>query len=611
MSLNVCTLFLLVFLSCKGDMLMKAGDSTNNIVSSNSAFHLNGRLKVVGTQLSNESGQAIQLRGMSTHGLQYRGNCYNNTSLNLLMRDWGADILRISMYIQEGGYESNPVYYTNFVDSLVNKCYSEGIYALIDWHMLHPGDPNHNTELAKVFFQHVSQKHASKGNVLYEICNEPNDSEGVVTWPMIKNYANQIIPIIRANDPNSVIIVGTPESASRPDLVVGNALAYNNLMYTMHFYAADSWQTNHQGRRMGYVSKAIAGGIPVFVTEFGTQDGWGDGANDFAMSARWLKFLAERKISWCNWNYSDSPLSGAVWKTGTCPNGPWTDANLKESGLWIRPRISSPADDWTGTFPAWEWEYNLASGTGTSTQISPGSSIQVSESKSGTPGFLPYPTNGTARTVLAANAGAGFNLTSSVLQFGASNADVPNKFSFYEIKEASSLACVSFRLSFNNSTNGTAILSIGNSEGSLYKNSAAYSNLKQQGQFAAIRFLVGNSSTNAQYRYADGTSYFHRSHDANLFARSGNLDIEVYCNNTEVSKVYERAGLSYTLPATSLHMFVNGVQVKYAGSADIASTGETFSYSPIDAFMFSGANSTGNTLNFSVSNIKIKSLTGG
>jgi endoglucanase len=332
----VCMLFAL--------MLTAQPTSTQNAVipAVQHAFRANGTLQVMGTQLCNRQGTPVQLRGMSTHGLQYRGNCYNKASLALLANGWGADILRISMYVQEGGYASKPAFFTHMVDSLVEECYRLGIYALIDWHMLHPGDPNANTALAKTFFEHVSKLHAGKGNVLYEICNEPNNDQHTVTWPMLKHYAEQIIPVIRDNDPASVIIVGTPEFASRPDFVIGNALSYQNIMYTMHFYAADKGQTE----RMGYVEKAITNGIPVFVTEFGTQNGWGDGANDFVTSLKWLNFLAKHKISWCNWNYSDSPLSGAAWKTGTCPNGPWTDDQLKESGAWIKAHIDTPADEW-------------------------------------------------------------------------------------------------------------------------------------------------------------------------------------------------------------------------------------------------------------------------
>ncbi len=183
-------------------------DRKTKLTAVNQTFTTHGNLQVIGTQLSDGNGDPVQLRGMSTHGLQYRGDCYNEASLDLLTDDWGVDILRISMYVQEGGYEDDPVFFTKFVDSLVGECYDRGIYALIDWHMLHPGDPNANTALAKVFFEHVSEEHADKGNVLYEICNEPNNDNYTVTWPMIKNYAEEIIPIIRNNDPNSVIIVG-------------------------------------------------------------------------------------------------------------------------------------------------------------------------------------------------------------------------------------------------------------------------------------------------------------------------------------------------------------------------------------------------------------------
>ena len=615
-TLNLLSLLLIVFMSCKGDKIIMAQEE--EVVSKQAAvsvragspFDINGRLILLGTNIVNKNGAAIQLRGMSTHGLQYRGNCYNETSLNLLMHDWGIDILRISMYIQEGGYETDPVRFTNFVDELVEKCYKEGVYALVDFHMLDPGDPNYNTERAKVFFEHMSKKHASKGNVIYEICNEPNNKQYEVTWPIIKNYADQIVPIIRNNDPQSIIIVGTPEHASRPDLVIGNKLAFENIMYTMHFYAADKWSANHQGRRMGYVSKAIANGVPVFVTEFGTQDGWGDGANDFVMSAKWMKFMEERKISWCNWNYSDSPLTGAAWKTGTCPNGPWSEENLKEAGKWIRTQLSTPADNWTGNYLPWNWEYNLGSGTGNGTTLTATSSVQVSESKVGTPGFLPYPAIGTARALVAANAGAGFNLNNSVLTIGASNGIAPNKFSLYDIAGSSTLVNLSFKLSFNTSVNGTAILAIGGGDGNLFKANDVYSNSKQDGVFTAIRFLVGNNSSNAQYRYLDGTSYVHRSHDVDLFPRTNDLNIEVYCNNTGNPRVYKKDGVDYTLPAASFHMYVNGTAVKYSGSQNIASTGELLPYMPIDAFMLSGASSTGNTLNFSVSNIKIKSLIG-
>ncbi|MGS2741585.1 glycoside hydrolase family 5 protein [Sinomicrobium sp. M5D2P17] len=579
-----------LIVSCNPGLL---GSNGENVIHT-PVFGAHGNLQVIGTQLCDDAGAPVQLRGMSTHGLQYRGNCYNEESLDLLVDDWGVDILRLSMYVQEGGYETDPVFFTQFVDSLVEECYDRGIYALIDWHMLHPGDPNANTDLAKVFFEHVSEEHADKGNVLYEICNEPNNDNHVVTWPMIKNYAEEIIPIIRDNDPNSVIIVGTPEFASRPDWVIGNELSYNNVMYTMHFYAADPGQID----RMGYVSSALGSGIPVFVTEFGTQDGWGDGENNFDMSQKWLNFLADNKISWCNWNYSDSPLSGAVWKNGTCPDGPWTHDNLKVSGVFMKAHFKDEAI----------WDYDLGSGTGSGTSYPPSGVTKTSASSEEDPGFLSYPPTGTAQVSTAASAGVGFTLSGSTLNLGAGNNATPNKFSLYKIAEGSAATSLYFTVDFNSSTQGTAVFALGNSSADIFTGTEAYTNFEQEGLFGAIRFFVGNCCTNAEYRYETGGSYFHRAADTDHFSRTTAMDVEIHCNNTASTKTYQRGTASYDIAPNSYHVVVNDQFVTHSGSPDLVSTGELDNEGRIDAVLFTGSDSAGNTLNYTLSDIRVERI---
>src|SRR6185503_15558654 len=102
-------------------------------------------------------------------------------------------------------YETNPAGFTSQVNNLVDLAGARGMYAMIDFHTLTPGDPNYNLERAKTFFSAVSARNAGKQHVIYEIANEPNG----VSWTGIKNYAEQVIPVIRANDPNAVVIVGT------------------------------------------------------------------------------------------------------------------------------------------------------------------------------------------------------------------------------------------------------------------------------------------------------------------------------------------------------------------------------------------------------------------
>ena len=306
---------------------------------------VNGLLRVCGTQLCNQFGRPIQLRGMSTHGLQWYGwgDCVTEASLDALAGDWKADILRISLYVQEGGYETNPAGFRAQVDRIVEEVTERGMYALLDWHMLDPGDPFSNLARAREYFSYMAQKHGSKPNVLYEIANEPNG----VSWARIKSYAEQVIPVIRQRDPDGVVIVGTRgwsslgvSDGARASEIVNNPVNAANVMYTFHFYAA-----SHRAEYRNELAWAAAR-IPVFVTEWGTQEYTGDGPDDFASAQQYLDLMASRKISWTSWNYSDDFRSGAAFRTGTCPGGPFSGTSrLKSAGAWVRDRIRNPPDD--------------------------------------------------------------------------------------------------------------------------------------------------------------------------------------------------------------------------------------------------------------------------
>ncbi|MCP4577622.1 MAG: cellulase family glycosylhydrolase [Deltaproteobacteria bacterium] len=246
---------------------------------------------------------------------------------------------------------------------MVDEALERGLYVILDWHILNPGDPWENIEYAREFFSYMSAKHGSKGHVLYELCNEPNG----VAWSRIKTYAEDLIPLIRANDPDGIIIVGTPAWSSfgisegrDPMEMVNNALSGangHNVMYAFHFYAAS--------HKSDYLSKIrnVADSLPIFVTEWGTQTYSGDGTNDVESSQQWIDLMAEKKISWAGWNFSDDWRSGAVLKSGTCPNGPWSSSGLKESGQllmdWIRnTSVQQSSKIVVGYFPAWGIYYD-------------------------------------------------------------------------------------------------------------------------------------------------------------------------------------------------------------------------------------------------------------
>lgn len=305
----------------------------------NTPVAINGQLRVCGVNLCNRFNRPIQLRGMSTHGLQWFANCYNDASLNALATDWGSDFLRISMYVQEMGYETNPAAFTAQVNNLVEEATERGLYAIVDFHILTPGDPMFNLERARTFFTAVSQRHAAKNNVIYEIANEPNG----VSWATIKSYAEQIIPVIRANAPNAPVIVGTRawsslgiSEGSNANEVINNPVNAQNIMYAFHFYAA-----SHRDNYRAEVDRAAAL-IPLFVSEFGTVTFTGGGTFDAASSTAWLDLLDRRRISYANWTYSDADESSAALRAGSCASGNFGTSALSESGNFMRNRIRTP-----------------------------------------------------------------------------------------------------------------------------------------------------------------------------------------------------------------------------------------------------------------------------
>jgi len=303
---------------------------------------INGQLHVCGVKLCNQYNHPIQLRGMSTHGLQWHYNCINNASLDALEGDWKADILRISMYIQEGGYETNPRLFTDRVHSIIDQVTARGMYFIVDWHQLSPGDPHYNLARARTFFNEIAQRHGNKPNILYEVANEPSG----VSWARIKDYHQQIIPVIRAQDPDAVILLGTRAWSSlgvsdgaNEQEVINNPVNASNVMYTFHFYAA-----SHGSEYRSALSRA-ADRIPMFVTEYGTQTYTGGGGNDFNSSQQYIDLMAQKKVSWTNWNYSHDPLSGAAFTVGTCPGGPFAGTSrLKPAGAWVRNQLRLPDD---------------------------------------------------------------------------------------------------------------------------------------------------------------------------------------------------------------------------------------------------------------------------
>jgi endoglucanase len=293
----------------------------------------NGWLQVKGTQLCNEQGQAVVLRGMSSHGLQWYSNFTSAQSIQNVA-DAGANLFRVAMYTGEGGYLSQPEVMWNKMVAAIDAAIANDLYVIADWHILSDGNPRTNQSQAVDFFTRLSQRYGDNPAVIYEICNEPN---GAVTWSGdVKPYAQTLVNTIRKNAPQSIILIGSTTWSQDIHLAAADPVKGTNLMYTLHFYAG-----THGAELRERIDSALKKGLPIFVSEWGTSRADGSGGVYLAESKVWLDFLDSRGISWANWSLCDKNETSAALKPGTSPNAKWTQKDLTESGRFVFSRFGT------------------------------------------------------------------------------------------------------------------------------------------------------------------------------------------------------------------------------------------------------------------------------
>ncbi len=293
---------------------------------------LNGRLQVAGSRVLNQFGNPIQLRGWSSHGLQYYPYIAEHTVRNLAY-DRMVNITRAAMYVEEGGYLGNPVAMKAKVNEMVTDAIATGIYVIIDWHI--HANPADFTSEASAFFQEMSAQWGTYPNIIWEICNEPIGGAGGVNWTTIKSYADSVIPVIRANDPDNLVVVGTPTWCQEPGAAIAAPIQDPNVAYSFHFYSG-----THGDTQLASADLALDAGLPVFCTEWGTSD-YAETANDFTAATAYLGFMESRSMNWAHWSFSIKNEASAALVVSASPAGPWDDIDFTLSGTFVKEAVTA------------------------------------------------------------------------------------------------------------------------------------------------------------------------------------------------------------------------------------------------------------------------------
>ncbi|WOO35885.1 carbohydrate-binding domain-containing protein [Anaerocolumna sp. AGMB13020] len=302
--------------------------------------------------LCSADGNPIQLRGMSTHGLQWFPEVVNNNGFSALANDWGANVIRLAMYIGEDGYATNPSVKQKVING-IDYAIANDLYVIVDWHMINPGNPTASIYSgAQSFFNEISDLYPNNKNIIYELCNEPNGENGGISndaagWSQVKAYASPIVQLLRKKGNENLIIVGSPFWSQRPDLAADNPIADKNTMYSVHFYSGTNPVSNvdtDRNNAMSNVRYALNHGVGVFATEWGTSLATGTTGPYLAKADAWLDFLNANNISWCNFSLCNKDEVASALKSTTSydpgSDKVWSESELTTSGQYVRARIN-------------------------------------------------------------------------------------------------------------------------------------------------------------------------------------------------------------------------------------------------------------------------------
>ena len=284
-----------------------------------------GQLHVTGTQLMDKNNNPVVLRGLSFGWHSMWPRFYNEKVVSWLKKDFKCTVVRAAMGVELGkwSYIKEPQFSKQKIEVVIKGAIQSDIYVIIDWH-------SHNVNLkeAKEFFAEMSKKYGKYPNIIYEVFNEP-DYE---TWPEVKAYAEEIIKVIRENDPNNIILIGSPHWDQDVNLPAADPIkGYTNLMYTMHFYAA-----THGKELRDRTDEAIKNGLPVFISESAGMEASGDGPLNYKAWQEYIDWMEARKLSWITWSISDKEETCSILKKSAKSEGKWKRYDLKESGIKVR-----------------------------------------------------------------------------------------------------------------------------------------------------------------------------------------------------------------------------------------------------------------------------------
>ena len=132
-----------------------------------------------------------------------------------------------------------------------------------------------------------------------------------------------------------MIVVGTPRWSQNVDDAANDPIiGYDNLMYTLHFYAG-----THKEWLRAKGDYAMSKGLALFVTECGGMNADGQGPIDVESTGAWIDWMDDNDISYLFWSISDKEETCSMLLPSAPSEGPWADTDLRPWGIFVKEQL--------------------------------------------------------------------------------------------------------------------------------------------------------------------------------------------------------------------------------------------------------------------------------
>lgn len=292
------------------------------------------QFQVQSKHIVDQTGDPVQLRGLNAFPPVWQAAGHDsapipwNKNIFQEMKNWGADIVRIPVH--PGVWQKEGDQFTfRILDQAINWAREREMYVILDFHSIgFPPDNDYldeehfyygnyyhtNRNEIQTFWQKAAKRYAGNQTVaFYELFNEPvvspNQYPEDITeshWIQWKNFAEQLISLIRKYDTNTPVMVGGLRFGYDLSYVRDHPVQKEQVIYTTHPYPVKNHEIGWE-KAFGQVAEEY----PVYVSEVGFL--YDDEESPFYVGKyagegdypdKLINYLDRKQIGWAAWSFS-------------------------------------------------------------------------------------------------------------------------------------------------------------------------------------------------------------------------------------------------------------------------------------------------------------------